>query len=100
LGTNIVCVADPTKLKAQIKIVETQAKDIQINQSVSIDTRNGIIPGHVICVDLVVEQGTVTVDVALDGTLLKGARLDLSVDGTIELERFDNVLYVGWLVFA
>ena len=66
-GTNIARVADPTKLKAQIKIAETQAKDIQINQPASIDTRNGIIPGHVTRVDPAVEQGTVTVDVALDG---------------------------------
>ena len=99
-GTNIARVADPTKLKAQIKIAETQAKDIQINQPASIDTRNGIIPGHVIRVDPAVEQGTVTVDVALDGPLPKGARPDLSVDGTIELERLDNVLYVGRPAFA
>jgi HlyD family secretion protein len=99
-GTNIARVADPTKLKAQIKIAETQAKDIQINQPASIDTRNGIISGHVIRVDPAVEQGTVTVDVALNGALPKGARPDLSVDGTIELERLDNVLYVGRPAFA
>lgn len=99
-GTNLARVADPKKLKAQIKIAETQAKDIQINQPASIDTRNGIIPGHVIRVDPAVEQGTVTVDVALDGALPKGARPDLSVDGTIELERLDNVLYVGRPAFA
>ena len=86
--------------EAQIKIAETQAKDIQINQPASIDTRNGIIPGHVIRVDPAVEQGTVTVDVALDGALPKGARPDLSVDGTIELERLDNVLFVGRPAFA
>ncbi len=99
-GTNIARVADPTKLKAQIKIAETQAKDVQINQPASIDTRNGIMPGHVIRVDPAVEQGTVTVDVALDGPLPKGARPDLSVDGTIELERLNNVLYVGRPAFA
>ncbi|MEO6970156.1 MAG: efflux RND transporter periplasmic adaptor subunit [Chthoniobacterales bacterium] len=99
-GTNLARVADPTKLKAQIKIAETQAKDIQINQSASIDTRNGIVAGHVIRVDPAVEQGTVTVDVALDGALPKGARPDLSVDGTIELERLDNVLFVGRPAFA
>ncbi len=99
-GTNIARVADPTKLKAQIKIAETQAKDIQINQPASIDTRNGIIPGHVTRVDPAVEQGTVTVDVALDKPLPKGARPDLSVDGTIELERLNNVLYVGRPAFA
>jgi HlyD family secretion protein len=99
-GTNLARVADPTKLKAQIKIAETQAKDIQINQPASIDTRNGLVAGHVIRVDPAVEQGTVTVDVALDGALPKGARPDLSVDGTIELERLDNVLYVGRPAFA
>ncbi|MGI8890339.1 MAG: efflux RND transporter periplasmic adaptor subunit [Chthoniobacterales bacterium] len=99
-GTNLARVADPKKLKAQIKIAETQAKDIQINQPASIDTRNGIIAGHVTRVDPAVEQGTVTVDVALDGELPKGARPDLSVDGTIELERLDNVLYVGRPAFA
>jgi HlyD family secretion protein len=99
-GTNLARVADPTKLKAQIKIAETQAKDIQINQKASVDTRNGVVDGHVIRVDPAVEQGTVTVDVALDGPLPKGARPDLSVDGTIELERLDNVLYVGRPAFA
>jgi len=99
-GTNLARVADPTKLKAQVKIAETQAKDIQINQPASIDTRNGIVAGHVIRVDPAVEQGTVTVDVALDGPLPKGARPDLSVDGTIELERLNNVLYVGRPAFA
>ncbi len=99
-GTNLARVADPTKLKAQVKIAETQAKDIQINQAASIDTRNGIVAGHVIRVDPAVEQGTVTVDVALDGELPKGARPDLSVDGTIELERLNNVLYVGRPAFA
>lgn len=99
-GTNLARVADPAKLKAQIKIAETQAKDIQINQPASIDTRNGLVAGHVIRVDPAVEQGTVTVDVAIDGELPKGARPDLSVDGTIELERLDNVLYVERPAFA
>lgn len=99
-GTNLARVADPTKLKAQVKIAETQAKDIQINQPASIDTRNGVVAGHVIRVDPAVEQGTVTVDVALDGELPKGARPDLSVDGTIELERLNNVLFVGRPAFA
>ncbi len=99
-GTNLARVADPTKLKAEIKIAETQAKDIQINQQASIDTRNGIVAGHVIRVDPAVEQGTVTVDVAMDGELPKGARPDLSVDGTIELERLDNVVYVGRPAFG
>jgi HlyD family secretion protein len=99
-GTNLARVADPTKLKAQVKIAETQAKDIQINQPASIDTRNGVVDGHVTRVDPAVEQGTVTVDVALDSELPKGARPDLSVDGTIELERLNNVLYVGRPAFA
>ncbi|MEP6809615.1 MAG: HlyD family efflux transporter periplasmic adaptor subunit, partial [Chthoniobacterales bacterium] len=99
-GANLARVADPTKLKAEIKIAETQAKDIQINQPASIDTRNGVIAGHVVRVDPAVDQGTVRVDVALDGELPKGARPDLSVDGTIELERLDNVIYVGRPAFG
>ena len=99
-GANLARVADPTKLKAEVKIAETQAKDIQINQPASIDTRNGIVAGHVVRVDPAVEQGTVRVDVALDGELPKGARPDLSVDGTIELERLDNVVYVGRPAFG
>ena len=99
-GDNLARVADPTKLKAQVKIPETQAKDIQNAQVASIDTRNGVVAGHVIRVDPAVEQGTVTVDVAIDGELPKGARPDLSVDGTIELERLDNVIYVGRPAFG
>lgn len=99
-GTNIARVADPTKLKAEIKIAETQAKDIQINQKATVDTRNGVVEGHVTRVDPAVEQGTVKVDVAFDGELPKGARPDLSVDGTIELERLDNVVYVGRPAFG
>jgi HlyD family secretion protein len=100
LGDNLARVADPTKLKAQVKIAETQAKDIQKDQKSVIDTRNGVVNGHVVRVDPAVEQGTVTVDVALDGELPKGARPDLSVDGTIELERLDNVIYVGRPAFG
>ena len=99
-GDNLARVADPTKLKAQVKIAETQAKDILIDQKAVIDTRNGVVNGHVIRVDPAVEQGTVTVDVAIDGELPKGARPDLSVDGTIELERLDNVVYVGRPAFG
>jgi HlyD family secretion protein len=99
-GENLARVADPTKLKAQIKIAETQAKDIQVNQKAVIDTRNGVVDGHVIRVDPAVEQGTVTVDVAIDGKLPKGARPDLSVDGTIELERLNDVVYVGRPAFG
>lgn len=95
-GTNLARVANPQRLKAELKVAETQAKDIQIGQLVSVDTRNGVIPGHVSRIDPAVQGGTVTVDAALDGELEgKGARPDLSVDGTIELERLDNVLFVG-----
>ncbi|HXX41177.1 MAG TPA: HlyD family efflux transporter periplasmic adaptor subunit [Chthoniobacterales bacterium] len=100
VGDNLARVADPTKLKAQVKIAETQAKDIQIDEKAEIDTRNGIVNGHVIRVDPAVEQGTVTVDVAIDGDLPKGARPDLSVDGTIELERLNDVIYVGRPAFG
>jgi len=94
-GTNLARVADQAHLKAQLKIAETRAKDIVIGQVASIDTRNGIIPGHVSRIDPAVQNGTVTVDVALEGELPKGARPDLSVDGTIELERLNDILYVG-----
>ncbi len=88
-------IVQPTKLKAEIKVAETQAKDVLIGQVASIDTRNGIIMGRVVRVDPAVVGGTVTVDVKLEGELPRGARPDLSVDGTIELERLDQVLYVG-----
>ena len=94
-GTNLARVADPKKLKAEVKIAETQAKDVVIGQSASIDTRNGIVAGHVVRIDPSVQNGTVTVDVAFDGPLPPGARPDLSVDGTIEIENLKNVLYVG-----
>jgi len=100
IGDNLARVADPSKLKAQVKIAETQAKDIQPNQQAVIDTRNGVVKGHVKRVDPAVEQGTVTVDVAFDEELPKGARPDLSVDGTIELERLDNVVFVGRPAFG
>jgi HlyD family secretion protein len=99
-GTNLARVADPTRLKAQLKIPETQVKDIQLNEQAVIDTRNGIVKGHVIRVDSAVEQGTVTVDATFDETLPKGARPDLSVDGTVQLERLDNVIYVGRPAFG
>jgi HlyD family secretion protein len=99
-GTNLARVADPTKLKAEVKIAETQAKDIQVNQKAVIDTRNGTVEGHVVRVDPAVEQGTVKVDVTIDGELPKGARPDLSVDGTIELERLNDVIYVGRPAFG
>ena len=94
-GTNLARVANPMRLKAELKVPETQAKDVQIGQSVSIDTRNGLIAGHVSRIDPAVVQGSVTVDAALDGELLKGARPDMSVDGTIELERLADVIQVG-----
>jgi HlyD family secretion protein len=94
-GTPLAKVVQPTRLKAVIKIAETQAKDIQTGQVASIDTRNGIIAGHVARKDPAAQNGTVTVDVALDGSLPKGAVPELSVDGTIELERLTDVLFVG-----
>ncbi len=99
-GTNLARVGDPSRLKAALRIPETQARDIQEGQPASIDTRNGIIPGHVIRIDPAVTAGTVTVDVALDGELPRGARPDLTVDGTIELERLEDVIYVGRPVFG
>lgn len=94
-GANLARVANPAKLKAEIKVVETQAKDIAIGQKATVDTRNGVIAGRVTRIDPAVQNGTVTVDVALEGALPKGARPDLSVEGTIELELLQNVLYVG-----
>lgn len=94
-GANVARVANPARLKAEIKIVETQAKDILLGQPATIDTRNGVVAGRVARIDPAVVNGTVTVDVTLDGPLPKGARPDLSVEGVIELERLQNVLYVG-----
>ncbi len=94
-GQILAKVAQPGRLKAVLQIPETQAKDIQVGQVASIDTRNGIIPGHVARIDPSAQNGTVAVDVALDGALPKGARPDLSVDGKIELDRLHDVLYVG-----
>ncbi|MGA8144339.1 MAG: HlyD family efflux transporter periplasmic adaptor subunit [Candidatus Acidiferrales bacterium] len=94
-GTVLARVAQPTHLKAALKIAETQAKDIQIGQKASVDTHNGVIEGHVMRIDPAVQNGTVTVDVALDGALPPGARPDLSVEGTVEIERLTDVLYVG-----
>jgi HlyD family secretion protein len=94
-GVNIARVANPARLKAEIRIYETQAKDVQLQQRATIDTRNGLIPGRVVRIDPAVQSGTVTVDIALDGALPRGARPDLSVEGTIELERLDDILHVG-----
>jgi len=96
-GTNLARVADPKKLKAEIKIAETQAHDVLIGQKASIDTRNGVFDGHVSRIDPSVTNGTVTVDVTMDQPFPpgSGARADLSVDGTITIENLKNVLYVG-----
>jgi HlyD family secretion protein len=94
-GANLARVANPSRLKAELKIPETQAKDVQIGLVASIDTRNGLIAGRVVRIDPAVVGGTVTVDVSLEGELPKGARPDLSVDGTIELERLADVLFTG-----
>jgi HlyD family secretion protein len=99
-GTPLAKVVQPTRLKAQLKIPETQAKDVLIDQKASIDTRNGIVPGHVIRVDPSVVEGSVTVDVKLDAALPKGARPDLSVEGTIEIENLADVVYVGRPAFG
>src|SRR5467141_642671 len=94
-GTNLARVADPKKLKAEIKIAETQAKDVAIGQKATIDTRNGVVNGHVSRIDPSVVNGTVTVDVTITDLLLNGARPDLSVDGTVEISNIKDVLYVG-----
>jgi RND family efflux transporter MFP subunit len=94
-GTSVAKVIQKDKLKAALQIAETQARDIQLGQPASIDTHNGIIPGHVSRIDPSVLNGTVTVDVALDGPLPAGARPDLSVDGTINLAELKDVLQVG-----
>lgn len=99
-GTTMAKVAQPQQLKAQIKVAETEARDVQLGQPASIDTHNGVIPGHVIRIDPAVQNGTVTVDVALDGALPSGARPDLSVDGTINIETLSDVLYVGRPAFG
>ncbi len=99
-GTTLAKVVQPDHLKAELKVPETQAKDIQLGQPASIDTHNGIITGHVTRIDPSVQNGTVTVDAGIDGPLPQGARPDLSVDGTIDLERLSNVLYVGRPAFG
>jgi HlyD family secretion protein len=99
-GTPLGKVAQPSKLKAELKIAETQVKDIVIGQTAAIDTRNGLIDGRVSRIDPSVLNGTVTVDVALKGKLPAAARPDLSVDGTIQLEKLENVVFVGRPVFG
>jgi HlyD family secretion protein len=100
LGTMLAQVVQPNQLKAQLKIPETQARDIQLGQPASIDTHNGLADGKVTRIDPAVVNGTVTVDAELVGTLPDGLRTDLSVDGTIDLERMKDVLYVGRPAFG
>jgi len=99
-GLNIARVADPASLKAELRIAETQIKDVKLGQPVAVDTRNGIIQGEVQRIDPAAREGTVVVDVSLIGPLPASARPDLSVDGTIELERLEDVLYVGRPAFG
>jgi multidrug resistance efflux pump len=94
-GMELARVARPGALKAVIRVPETQARDIAVGQKASVDTRNGIVPGHVMRIDPGSTQGTVIVEVAIDGELPRGARADMSVDGTIEIERLPDVMYVG-----
>jgi len=94
-GQNLARVADPMRLKAELKVSETQAKDIEVGQPAEIDTRNGVITGQVSRKDPAAVNGTVTVDVMLTGPLPRGAVPDQSVDGTVQLERLENILYVG-----
>jgi len=94
-GDNLARVADPNTLKAELRIPETQAKDLVVGQIAEIDTRNGVVEGRVSRIDPAVREGTVLVDVALVGELPKGARPDLSVDGRVEIERLEDVLHVG-----
>ena len=99
-GFNIARVADPNSLKAELKIPETQVKDVKLGQKVAVDTRNGIIEGQVLRIDPAAREGTFVVDVQLTGPIPASARPDLSVDGTIELERLENVLYMGRPAFG
>lgn len=99
-GDVLAKVAQPWKLMARLNIAETQAKDVALGQKAEVDTRNGIVPGHVIRIDASIVNGTRTVDCKLDGPLPPGAVPDLSVDGTIEIERLANVVYVGRPVFG
>lgn len=94
-GDQVARVADPQKLKAEIRIPETQARDVQLGQPAVIDTRNGIIPGEVVRIDPAVQNGAVRVDICLKGPLPRGARPDLSVEGTVQIERLEDALYVG-----
>ncbi len=99
-GLNIARVADPASLKAELRIAETQIKDVRVGQRVAVDTRNGIIEGQVSRIDPAAREGTFTVDAILTGPLPPSARPDLSVDGTIQLELLENVLYMGRPAFG
>jgi HlyD family secretion protein len=99
-GQNVARVADPTVLKAELRIAETQTKDIKIGQVAEVDTRNGVVPGKVMRIDPASTNGTVGVDVSLEGALPAGARPDLSVDGTVRLEKLDDVIFVGRPAFG
>jgi HlyD family secretion protein len=99
-GTMLAKVVQPDHLIAELKVAETQARDVQIGEPALVDTHNGTVSGQVMRVDPAVQNGTVTVDVKLTGELPKGARPDLSVEGTIDLERLDNVLFVGRPAFG
>lgn len=99
-GANLARVADPSALKAELRIAETQVKDIAIGQAAAIDTRNGVVRGHVARIDPAAQNGTVIVDVMLDEPLPRGARPDMSVEGTVELERLDDILFVGRPAFG
>jgi len=99
-GLNIARIADPASLKAELKIAETQIKDVKEHQKAIVDTRNGVIEGQVARIDPAAREGSFTVDITFDGPLPASARVDLSVDGTIELERLKNVLYVGRPAFG
>jgi HlyD family secretion protein len=100
LGANIARVARADELQAELRVPETQARDVQLGQKVDVDTRNGIVEGRVARIDPAVQAGTVLVDVEITGALPRGARPDLSVDGTIEIERLTDVMYTGRPVFG
>jgi len=99
-GTNVARVADPTMLKAELRIAETQTKDIAIGQVAEVDTRNGVVAGKVSRIDPASANGTVGVDITLEGALPPGARPDLSVDGTVRLQKLDDVIFVGRPAFG
>lgn len=100
VGANLARVANPGRLKAEIKVRETEARDVAVGQPAVVDTRNGVIAGRVSRIDPAVRNGTVTLDISLEGELPKGARPDLSVDGTVEIVRLEDVVYVGRPAYA